>query len=173
MGDNKLRPFAYAHSTAVMRALTIEARNRGHFISGGYDFLEEAGEHTAFDKMIQLAKEIGVTNPLYIDTVKELAGHSLADFKHALTAIEDARLSVISAAEPQYNYYHFMTVIEVLESLEPGYAKNQQGIVAVTMSKLNVEIEDICKETGLNESDVFQAVAEYKREQEQNQQQDT
>lgn len=169
MGDNKLRPFAYAHSTAVMRALTIEARDRGHFISGGYDFLEEAGEHTAFDKMIQLAKEIGVTNPLYIDTVKELAGHSLADFKHALTAIEDARLSVNSAAEPDYNYYNFMTAIEVLEALEPGYVKNRKSIVAVTMSKLDVEIEDICKETGLNQSDVLQAVADYAREEEKNQ----
>ena len=50
--------------------------------------------------MITLAKEIGVKNPLYIDTVKELAGHSLADLKNALTAIDDARLSVFSAAEP-------------------------------------------------------------------------
>ncbi|BAL01425.1 hypothetical protein OBV_42260 [Oscillibacter valericigenes Sjm18-20] len=134
MGDNKVRPFAYAHSPAVMRALTIEAKYRGYFISGGYDFLEEPGEHRAFDKMIELAQEVGVTNPLYVDTVKEFAGHSLADFKDALTAIEDARLLVNSAVEPDYNYYHFMTAIEVLEALEPGYVKNRKSIMVVTMS---------------------------------------
>ena len=47
--------------------------------------------------------------------------------------------------------------------------KNRQSIVAVTMSKLDVDIIDICRETGLNESDVFQAVAEYTREQEKKQ----
>jgi len=104
-----------------------------------------------------------------VDTVKEFAGTSLADFKNALTAIEDAKLDIVSAAEPQYNYYHFMTVIEVLDSLEPGYVKNRKSIVAVTMSKLDVEIEDICKETGLNQSDVLQAVADYAREEEKNQ----
>lgn len=170
MGENTLRPFAYAHSAAVLRALTIEAKNRRHFIPGGYDFLEKRGEHTAFDKMIKQAKDIGSINPLYVDTVKEFAGTSLADFKVALTAIEEAKLDIVSAAEPQYNYYHFMTAIEVLEDLETGYVKNRQSIVAVTMSKLGAEMADICQETGLNESDVFQAVAEYTREQEQTQQ---
>ena len=120
MGENTLRPFAYAHSSAIMKALVTEARNRQHFVSGGYDFLEKPGEHMAFDKMIALAKDIDRINPLYVDTVKEFAGTSLADFKNALTAIEDAKLDIVSAAEPQYNYYHFMTVIEVMEALEPG-----------------------------------------------------
>ena len=80
MGENTLRPFAYAHSAAVLRALTIEAKNRRHFIPGGYDFLENPGEHTAFDKMIALAKDIDRINPLYVDTVKEFSGTSLADF---------------------------------------------------------------------------------------------
>jgi hypothetical protein len=108
MRDTPLRPFAYAHSSAIMNTLTTEAKNRRHFISGGYDFLEKPGEHTAFDNMIKLAKEVGGINPLYVDTVKEFAGTSLADFKNALTAIEDAGMRVISAAEPDYNYYHFM-----------------------------------------------------------------
>ena len=167
MGENTLRPFAYAHSAAVLRALTIEAKNRRHFIPGGYDFLENPGEHTAFDKMIALAKDIDRINPLYVDTVKEFSGTSRADFKNALTAIEEAKLDIVSVTEPQYNYHHFMTAIEVLEDLEPGYVKNRQSIVAVTMSKLGAEMADICQETGLNESDVFQAVAEYTREQEQ------
>ncbi len=94
----------------------------------------------AFDKMITLAKEIGVKNPLYIDTVKELAGHSLADLKNALTAIDDARLSVFSAAEPDYNFCDFMTAIEVLETLEPGCMKNRKSIGRVTMSKFGVEM---------------------------------
>lgn len=120
--------------------------------------------------MIKQAEDCGCLNPLYVDTVKEFAGTSLTDFKNALTAIEDAKLEIVSAVEPQYNYHHFMTAIEVMESLEPGYAKNRQSIVAVTMSKLGAEMADICGKTGLNESDVFQAVAEYTREQEQKQQ---
>lgn len=167
MGENTLRPFAYAHSSAVMRALTIEAKNRGHFIPGGYDFLEESGKHTAFDKMIKLAKDIDRINPLYVDTIKEFAGTSLADFKAALTAIEEAKLDIVSAAEPQYNYYHFMTAIEVLEALEPGYIKNRQSIAAVTMFQLNRDLGEICEQTGLSQAEVFQAIADYKQEQEQ------
>ena len=168
MAEFKPRAFGYAHSPSILKALTIEAQNRRSYIAGGYDFLENRGEHTAFDKMIELAKE-GGRDTLYVDTVKEFAGDSLADFKAALTAIENAGMLIISAAEPQYNYYHFMTAIEVLEDLEPGYVKNRQSIVAVTMSKLGAEMADICGETGLNESDVFQAIAEYTREQEQKQ----
>lgn len=166
MGDNPMRPFAYAHSASVLRALTIEAQSRRHYIPGGYDFLENFGEHTMFDAMIERAKELDRINPLYVETVKEFAGRSLADFKNALTAIEEAKLDIVSVAEPQYNYHHFITAIEVLEALEPGYVKNRKSIVAVTMSKLDVGMEDICKETGLNQSDVFQAIAEYTREQE-------
>ena len=167
MGENTLRPFAYAHSAAIMNALKVEARNRQHFVSGGYDFLEKQGEHTAFDKMIELAKEVGRINPLYVDTVKEFAGTSLADFKNALTAIEEAKLDIVSAAEPQYNYHHFITAIEVLEALEPGYVKNRQSIAAVTMFQLNRDLGEICDQTGLNQSEVFQAIADYKEEQEQ------
>lgn len=170
MGENKLSPFAYAHSPAIMKALVAVAQNGRHYIAGGYQFIEKPGEHTEFDKMIKLAQDCGCLNPLYVDTVKDFAGTSLTDFKNALTAIEDARLDIVSAAEPQYKYHHFITAIEVLEDLEPGYIKNRQGIVAVTMSKLGAEIEDICKETGLNQSDIFQAIAEYSREQEQKEQ---
>lgn len=169
-GENKLSPFAYAHSPAIMKALVAVAQNWRHYIAGGYQFIEKPGEHTEFDKMIKLAQDCGCLNPLYVDTVKDFAGTSLTDFKNALTAIEDARLDIVSAAEPQYKYHHFITAIEVLEDLEPGYVKNRQSIVAVTMSKLDAEIEDICKETGLNQSDIFQAIAEYSREQEQKEQ---
>jgi hypothetical protein len=173
MGENTLRPFAYAHSAAIMNALKVEARNRQHFVSGGYDFLEKQGEHTAFDKMIELAKEVGRINPLYVDTVKEFAGTSLADFKNALTAIEEAKLDIVSAAEPQYNYYHFITAIEVLEALEPGYIKNRQSIAAVTMFQLNRDLGEICEQTGLSQAEVFQAIADYKQEQEQTQEYNT
>lgn len=165
MGDNTLRPFAYAHSPAIMNALITEAKNRQHFVSGGYDFLERPGEHMAFDKMIALAKDIDRINPLYVDTVKEFAGASLADFKNALTAIEDAKLDVFSAAEPHYNYYHFMTVIEIMEALEPGYVKNRQSIAAVTMFRLDRDLGEICDQTGLSQAEVFQAIADYKQEQ--------
>lgn len=74
MGDNPLRPFAYAHSASVLRALTIEVQSRRHYIPGGYDFLENSGEHTAFDEMIKRAKEMDRINPLYVETVKEFAG---------------------------------------------------------------------------------------------------
>lgn len=169
MGENTLRPFAYAHSAAIMNALVAVAKTRGYHFSGGYQFIEKRGEHTAFDKMIDLAKEVGSINPLYVDTVKEFAGASLADFKAALTAIEEAKLDIVSAAEPPYNYYHFMTAIEVLEDLEPGYVKNRQSIAAVTMFQLNRDLGEICEQTGLSQSEVFQAIADYKQEQEQEQ----
>jgi hypothetical protein len=72
MGENMMRPFAYAHSAAIMNALVNAAKTRRHYFSDGYQFIERAGEHTAFDKMIELAKEIGSNNPLYVDSVKKL-----------------------------------------------------------------------------------------------------
>ncbi len=119
--------------------------------------------------MIELAKEVGSINPLYVDTVKEFAGTCLADFKNALTAIEEAKLDIVSMAEPHYNHHHFMTVIEVLEDLELGYVKNRQSIMAVAMFQLDTDLAEICEKTGLGQADVFQAVTDYKREQEQKQ----
>ncbi|NLV87567.1 MAG: hypothetical protein GX025_10205 [Clostridiales bacterium] len=173
MGENTLRPFAYAHSSAIMKALVAVAQNWRHYIAGGYQFIEKPGEHTEFDKMIKLAKDIDRINPLYVDTVKEFAGTSLADFKNALTAIEEAKLDIVSAAEPQYNYHHFMAAIEVLEDLEPGYIKNREGIMVAAMFKAGTDLGDICQYTGLKESFVLQAVADYKEEQEQAEEQGT
>lgn len=173
MGENKLSPFAYAHSSAIMRALVAVAQNWRHYIAGGYQFIEKPGEHTEFDKMIKLAEDCGCLNPLYVDTVKEFAGTSLTDFKNALTAIENARLDIVSAAEPQYKYHHFMAAIEVLEDLEPGYIKNRESIMVAAMFKAGTDLGDICQYTGLKESFVLQAVAEYAREQEQKQEQGT
>jgi len=56
MGENTLRPFAYAHSAAIMNALVTVAKTRGRYFSGGYQFIEKPGEHTAFDKMIKTRK---------------------------------------------------------------------------------------------------------------------
>lgn len=119
--------------------------------------------------MIKQAQEVGGTNPLYVDTVKEFAGHSLANFKHALTAIQDAGLSVISEAEWDYNYYPFIPMIEVMESLESSYVKNRQIIMTVAMFQLDMDLAEICEKTGLAQADVFQAVTDYKREQERKQ----
>ena len=166
MAEFKPRAFGYAHSPSILKALTIEAQNRRSYIAGGYDFLEKRGEHTAFDEMIELAQK-GGRDTLYVDTVKEFAGDSLADFKAALTAIENAGMLIISAAEPQYNYHHFMAAIEVLEDLEPGYIKNRESIMVAAMFKAGTDLGDICEYTGLKESFVLQAVAEYTREQEQ------
>lgn len=124
---------------------------RSH-IAGGYDFIEKPGERVAFDAMIALAEQ-GGNDHLFIDTVKELAGNSLADFKAALTAINDAGMTIHSLRERSCTYSDFMTVIEMMEELMPAYQKNWQSIMAVAMCMV--------------EADVFQAVANYKREQEQ------
>lgn len=160
------RSFGYAHSHAVMEGLKAFVCTKNCRIHDGYDFIEKPGEHKEFDKMIALAKECG-QDILHVDTVKEFAGQSLSDFKDAIIAIEDAGMLVCSLTEPTYDYGNFMTIIELLESFMPGYQKQRRKIEAVTMCRLDIEMEEICRMTGLGEADVFQAVADYKREQEQ------
>lgn len=166
MAEHTPKNFGYAHSRAVIEALKTFVGNRKSYIGGGYDFLEQPGEHKAFDAMIELAKK-GGHDSLYVDTVKEFAGSSLADFKAALTAINDAGMLVYSLTERNYDYYNFLTIIELIEALEPGYYKNRQSIMAVAMCMVDIDIAVICEKTGLSEADVFQAAADYKREQEQ------
>lgn len=72
-----------------------------------------------------------------------------------------------SLTEPNYEYNDYMGMLEIVESLEPGYRKNRQGIMAVALCKADIGMEEICQQTGPSEADVFQAIADYKREQEQ------
>lgn len=74
--------------------------------------------------MIKVAKQ-GGRDILYVDSVKEFAGKSLADFKEALTAIEDAGMKVVSITEQNYDYNSFITAIEVLEDITPSYQKRK------------------------------------------------
>lgn len=166
MADFISRSFGYSHSHAVMAALKVHVRTIKCAIHDGYDFIEKPGEHKEFDKMIELAKE-GGKDKLFVDSIKEFAGNSLSDFKAAIIAIEDAGMIVASLAEPAYSYDSYMTIIEVLESFMPGYQKQRQKIEAVTMCRLDIDPEKICEMTGLSKADVFQAVADYTREQEQ------
>lgn len=165
MEDFKPRTFGYAHSKAIMAALKEIVSKRGSIISGGYDFLEKPGEHSQFDEMIALAKQ-GGRDVLYVDTVKEFAGKSLMDFKQALSDIDASGMKICSQSEPNYSYGDYIAVIEVLEELMPGYQKNRQSIEAVALAKIDIAMEDICSHTGLAAADVFQALADYEREQE-------
>ncbi len=85
----------------------------------------------------------------------------------ALTAIHDAVMIVDSLSEEQYDYTAFMTAIEVLEDLMPGYQKNRKGTEADVRCKVGIEIDKICRLSGSSEADVHQAVADYMRGQEQ------
>ena len=171
MPEFPARPFAYAHNNAVLAGLIANAKVRGHYISDGYAYLDKPGEYTEFAKMLDVAKQ-GGRDILYLDTVKELAGRSLTDFKAALTAVHEAGMLISSQTEPPCDFLNYMAIIEALEDLMPGYQKERQKVAAVTMCQLDVDINEICERTGLNESDVFQAVADYKREQEQREQQE-
>lgn len=166
MADMRPHAFGYAHSHAVMAGLQAHVNINGSHIAGGYDFIEKPGERVAFEAMIELAKQCG-HDVLFVDTVKEFAGNSLTEFREALTAINDAGMRVHSMRERTYAYSDYITVIEMLEELMPAYQKNRQSIMAVAMCMVDADIEVICEKTGLSEADVFQAVADYKREQEQ------
>lgn len=166
MQDFLVRDFGYAHSEAIMAGLKADANKKGAYISDGYTFLDKPGEYKELEKMIQVARQ-GGKDRLYVDTVKELAGHSLTDFKGALTAIHEAGMLITSLTEPHYKFHDFMAAIEVLEDLMPVYRMNRQSITAAVMCLMGSEISHISQYTGLSEADVLQAAADYKREQEQ------
>lgn len=138
MAEFQPRAFGYTHSPAIMNALKSRAQARCSFIGAGYDFVEKPGEDDAFRDMIELAAQ-GGHDILYVDSVKEFAGHSLTDFKDSLTAIK------------------------VLEDLTPAYRKSNQRIAAVTMHTMGADIPTICENLDLPQSEVYEAIAPYKR----------
>ena len=165
------RSFAYAHSKAVIRGLMAHANSRKHYIGEDYAYIEKPGETVMFQAMLEVAEQ-GGNDILYVDTVKELAGNSLSEFKANLAAIEKAKMKIISLSEPHYDYNDFQTVIQVLEDLTPGYRKDYQRTLAVMLNDLGIVIRDIMEQTALSESDVYLAISEYKREQEQRREQE-
>ena len=156
------RTFGYAHSSAVMRGLQAHARSRRDVITDAYAYIDEPGNDEMFWKLIEVARQ-GGSDILYIDSVKELAGHSLSDFKQALTAIENAGMKVYSQAERDYDYAAFMTAIEVLEYLTPTYLKSNQRIAAITMHTMGADVPKICEDLDMPQSEVYEAIASYKR----------
>lgn len=163
--------FAYAHSQAVMAGLMAHTEHKAYSIRSDYAYVEKPGETVMFQAMLEVAEQ-GGKDILYVDTVKEFAGASLSEFKNNLTAIKKAGMTVQSLSEKNYNYDDFQTVIQVLEDLTPGYQKNYQQGLAAILNELGTNIQDICEQTGLRESDVYQAIAEHKREQERRREQE-
>lgn len=162
MSEFQVRSFAYAHSNAVIEGIRAKLQNTRHYIADGYAHIDAPGEDEQFQKMIEIAKK-GGHDILYVDSVKEFAGHSLADFKKALTDIEKAGMKVVSTSEKGYDYQTFMTAIEILEELTPEYEKSRRRIAAVTMHAMGAEVRQICKDLEMPESEVYQAIASYKR----------
>lgn len=156
------RTFGYAHSQAVLSGLMVHAKDKGSYIGRDYGYVDKPGEYEMFEEMLKIAR-LGMRDVLYVDTVKEFAGHSLADFKAALTAIRDAGMVVHSVTESNYNYDNYMTAIQVLEDLMPAYQKSRQHAAAVTMFRFGVGVEQICRELELSEAEVYEAIASYKR----------
>lgn len=154
--------FGYAHNHAVMAGLKAHAASKRTVITDAYAYIDKPGENIAFRKMLEVAKQ-GGHDILYVDSVKEFAGDGLADFKAALTAVEDAGMKVLSLTEQDYDYRAFMTAIEVLEDLTPAYQKSNQRIAAITMFRMGTEVQQICEHLDMKESDVYEAVASYKR----------
>ena len=165
MAQVQPRSFAYAHSGAVIKALKICANGAGHYIGDDYAYMDEPGETVMFREMLEVAT-LSKKDILYVNSVKEFAGASLSEFKDNLTAIEKTGMMVNSISEPSYKYSDFQTVIQVLEDLTPGYQKNYQQSLAAILNELGISIQDIMEQTDLSESDVYQAIAEHKREQE-------
>lgn len=162
MPEFKTQIFGYAHSNAVMKGLQAHAKSRNLIITDSYAYIDKPDEDEKFWVMVEVAKQ-GGNDMLYIDSVKELAGHSLADFKAALTAIEDAGMRVVSMTERDYDYRAFMTAIEVLEDLTPAYQKSRQHIAAITMYAMGAEVQKICDDLNMALSDVYEAIATYTR----------
>lgn len=172
MSDFKPQTFIYAHSYAIMRGIETYLSNKkeGTYVAAGYKFVEKPGSREEFEDMVALAGENAKGwDTLYVESVKEFAGNSLADFKAALTAMQQAKLKVIPMAEGEhYNYDSFMTAIEILEELMPEYEKDRRKVEAVIMAEHDMGYEDILQYTGLSKADVFQVRADRERAQERN-----
>lgn len=156
------RTFGYAHNHAVMAGLKAHAKSRGSIIADGYAYIDEPDEYDMFWKLIEVAKQ-GGNDVLYIDSVKELVGDCLTDFKAALTAVEKAGMKVYSLAERDYDYLAFMTAIEVLEDLTPAYQKRNQRVAAITMHRMGAKISEICEDLDMPQSEVYEALTSYTR----------
>lgn len=169
MPEYKPQKFIYAHSHAIMKGIEAYLSNsKGIVVGADYEFVEKPGGREAFEDMVALAGENAKDwDTLYVESVKEFAGGSLADFKAALTAMQQAKLKVVSMVEGErYNYDSFMTAIEILEELMPEYEKDRRKLEALIMAEHDMEYGDILQYTGLSKADVFQVLADRAREQE-------
>ena len=161
------RVFGYSHSRAIMAGLSHYASHQGRDLD--YRFIEKPGETDLFKETIRLASEEKgkVKFLLYVDSISELAGNSLSDLKDALTAVQKAGLILRSLSEPQYDYDQYMKMICFMEDLLPEYRMKRREYAAALMYEIGTDIGTIREKTGLSESEVFQAIADYKRGQEQ------
>lgn len=166
MPEFSTRLFGYAHSHAVMAGLKAFVQGRNLSITDGYAYIDKPGEDAEFWKMIEVAK-LGGDDILYIDSVRDFAGNSLADFKAALTAIADAGMKVVSMTERDYDYRAFMTAIGVLEDLTPAYQTHYRHIAAVTMHAMGADVSKICADLELSAAEVYEAIASYERQKEE------
>ena len=170
MPELQPREFIYTHSDAIMKGIEAYLNNKKNpiYVAAGYKFVEKPGSREKFEDMVALARENAKGwDTLFVETVKEFAGNSLADFKAALTAMQQAKLKIIPMAEGEhYNYESFMTAIEILEELMPEYEKDRRKLEALIMAEHDMEYGDILQYTGLSKADVFQVLADRARAQE-------
>lgn len=155
--------FAYSHSRAIVAGLVAFAYSRHLPIGDGYQFVEEDGGRAAFDRMIEIIRRSEERDIVFVDTIKEFAGTSLADFKARLKALNDANVFVRSSSEPNYDYWNTLAVIEVVESLLPIYRQANNGIIAATLHMAGMDVKFIREHTGLSEAEIYQAIADCKR----------
>lgn len=159
----QIERYGYAFSDAEVQGLIAYAPKKHQALFERYCFVEKRGERKEFDKMLALMKQHD-GDYLFISSVKDLAGDGYESFKEKLEALDKALVQVYSIAEPNYDYADYKKVFDIVDDLMPSYVKSYWCGVAAVLNEIGGSIEKIREHVPLSEAEIYQSIADYKRD---------
>lgn len=99
-----------------------------------------------------------------MNSFKDFMGGSLSEFAKNIADLKSTSVTIYSVTEPTLDYEDLEIMLGILSDITPWYQTNYWYGVATVLNELGAGVKDICEHTPLNEAEVYQAIADYKRD---------
>ena len=156
--------YGYTFSDAEMKGLVAYAPRKDHVLWESCCFIEKRGQRTEFDKLLERLRQGSNRDYLFVNSFKDFMGGSLSQFAKNLADLKSTGMTIYSVTEPNLDYEELETMIGILADLIPWYQTNYWCGVAAILNEMGADIRAICEHIPLEEADVYQAIADYKRD---------
>ena len=161
-----MRPetYGYTFSDAEMKGLVAYAPERQQYLWESRCFIEKRGERAELDKLLERLRNGCNGDYLFVNSFKDFMGGGLSEFAKNIADLKSTGVTIYSVTEPKLDYEDLEVMFGILSDITPWYLTNYWYGVAAVLNELGVGIKDICEHTPLEEADVDQAIADYKRD---------